>query len=458
MNTANRKSVSGAKTSRRRFLSGSAKAGAGLLILRNSKLAFGSEANSKLNIAAIGVGGQGRGNLEAFHNLGNNLVALCDVDASRAGNIYEKHPSAKRYQDFRKMFDEMEKGIDAVLVATPDHTHAVAAVAAMKLGKHVYCEKPLTRTVYEARIMRETAAKQKVITQMGNQGSAENRLRRAVELVWGGVIGEVREAHVWFDGGNGPMKRPTETPPVPEGLNWDLWLGPAESRPYSPAYVPGTWRSWRAFGSGIVGDFACHTANIMFRALHLEQLWQKSANPGADKVIIRMEAWPSERDQEGYPSSVKIVMDLPARGALPPVRSTWYAKEKPPEDLLLGFPRAGWGDLLVGTKGSLYSENPWNMGYVLLPEAKFDGVKPNVPESLPRVKSQQAEWIDACKGNGKTFSGFDIGGPLTELAQLANLATLVEGPIEYDTLSGQILNSKAASALLHREYRKGWTL
>jgi predicted dehydrogenase len=446
---------------RRSFLSKSAQTAGGLLILRNSRLAFAYEANSKLNIAGIGVGGQGRGSLDAFASMGNNLVAFCDVDTKRAGNIYEKHPAARRYDDFRKMFDQMAKGIDAVLVATPDHTHAVAAVAAMKLGKHVYCEKPLTRTVREARVMRETAARHKVVTQMGNQGSAENRLRRGVELVWGGVIGEVREAHIWFDGGNGPMKRPTETPPVPEGLNWDLWLGPAEDRPYNPAYVPATWRAWRAFGSGIVGDFACHTANLMFRALHLEQLWQKSANPDAKRVIIKMQAWPSERDLEGYPTSSKVVMELPARGALPPVKATWYAKEKPSEDLLLGWPRGGWGDLLIGSKGSIYSENPWNMGYVLLPESQFEGfksAKEGPPETLPRVKSHQWEWIEACKGNAKTFSPFDIGGPLTELAQLANLATLVEGPIEYDTLSGEILNSKEASRLLHREYRKGWQL
>src|SRR4051812_34480246 len=226
---------------RRGFLTKSATTGVGLLILRNSRLAFAYDANSKLNIAGIGVGGQGRGSLDAFSGMGNNLVALCDVDSKRAGDIYQKHPGAKRYQDFRKMFDEMEKGIDAVLVATPDHTHAVAAVAAMKLGKHVYCEKPLTRTVHEARVMRETATRQKVVTQMGNQGSAENRLRRAVELVWGDVIGEVREAHVWFDGGNGPMKRPTETPPVPDGLNWDLWLGAAGGRPVRSGYSTGGW-------------------------------------------------------------------------------------------------------------------------------------------------------------------------------------------------------------------------
>lgn len=451
-------SRSRASVNRRGFLTRSTTAGVGLLILGSRRQALAYDANSKLNIAGIGVGGQGRGSLDAFHRMGNNLVALVDVDSARAGDIYQKHPGAKRFQDFRQMFDRMEKEIDAVLVATPDHTHAVAAVAAMKLGKHVYCEKPLTRTVLEARVMRETAERQKVVTQMGNQGSAESRLRRAVELVWGGVIGEVREAHVWFDGGNGPMKRPTETLPVPQGLDWDLWLGPAEQRPYSPAYVPATWRAWRAFGSGIIGDFACHTANIMFRALHLEQLWQKARNPGADKVIIRLQAWPSEVDQEGYPTSAKVVMDLPARGSLPPLKLTWYAKEKPSEDLMLGHKRGGWGDLLVGSKGSIYSDNPWNAHYVLLPESRYEDFKGGPPESLPRVRSHQQEWIDACKGNGKTFSSFDIGGPLTELAQLANLATLVEGPLEYDTLSGRILNSPAASHLLHREYRKGWAL
>jgi len=181
-------------------------------------------------------------------------------------------------------------------------------------------------------------------------------------------------------------------------------------------------------------------------------------NPGAGKVVIRLQAWPSEVDAEGYPASLKVVMDLPARGALPPVKLTWYAKEKPSEDLMLGHPRGGWGDLLVGSKGSIYSDNPWNAQYVLLPEKQFENFEGGPPESLPRVQSHQWEWIEACKGNGKTFSSFDLGGPLTELAQLANLATLVEGPIEYDTLSGEILNSKPASNLLHREYRKGWSL
>jgi predicted dehydrogenase len=440
--------------SRRHFLRSSALAGSALLILPRSEIAFGSQANSKLNIAGIGVGGQGRHNLEQFIGLKENIVALADVDTARAGDIFQKCSSAKAYKDFRRMLDEMDKQIDAVMVATPDHTHAVAAVAAMKRGKHVYCEKPLTRTVYEARVMRETAARHKVVTQMGNQGSAENGLRRAVELVWQGTIGEVSEAHVWFDGGNGPRTRPEERPPVPAGLDWDLWLGPAPERPYHSCYAPASWRDWRAFGSGIVGDFGCHTGNLLFRALRLEQLWTIKSG----KAVIRVEVRPSERDLEGYPSSLVATVALPARGTLPPVKLTVYAKEKPSEELLLGHPRGGWGDLLIGTKGSIYSDCPWNTRFVLLPKEKFQSVKAGPPQTIPASVGHHREWVEACKGNGKTFSGFEIGGPLTELMQLINLATLVEGPIEYDPVKGKVLNSSPARKLLHREYRKGWVI
>lgn len=443
---------------RRSFLRNSTVAGTGLLILGDSRLAFGAEANSKLNVAAIGVSGQGRGNVDNVANLGQNIVALCDVDQKHAADTFKKYPQARIYQDFRRMFDDMDKQIDAVIVSTPDHTHAVAAVAAMKRGKHVYCEKPLARTVREARIMRETALQTKVVTQMGNQGSAAGKLRRAVELVWGGVIGEVREAHVWFDGGNGPVQRPKETPPVPATLDWDLWLGPAPQRPYNPCYLPGSWRGWRAFGSGIVGDFGCHTGNIMFRALRLEQLWNFPENKKPERLIIRVEAKPSEVDQEGYPRSMRAVLDLPARGELPPVKLTLYAKEKPAEDLMLGWPRSPWGDLLVGAKGSIHSECPWNTRYVLLPEARFEDFKGGPAETLPRTDNHHREWVEACQGKGKAFSGFQIGGPLTELLQLVNLATLVEGPLEFDTVSGQIVNNERANQLVHREYRQGWVL
>src|ERR1017187_1185621 len=243
--------------SRRSFLRTSTLCGSALLLLPRARLAFAYEVNGNLNVAGIGIGGQGRGDLDNISGLGVNMVGLCDVDQKRAGDIFQKHPAAKPFTDFRRMLDEMDKQIDAVVIATPDHTHAVAAVAAMQRGKHVYCEKPLTRTVHEARVMRQTALKYKVVTQMGNQGSAENGLRRAVELVWSGTIGEVREAHVWFDGGNGLQKRPTAQPPVPKSLSWDLWLGPATERPYHPCYLPANWRAWQAFGGGVVGGFGC---------------------------------------------------------------------------------------------------------------------------------------------------------------------------------------------------------
>jgi hypothetical protein len=447
-----------ANCSRRNFLRTSTLSGTALLILPSSKLAFGASANNKLNVAGIGVGGQGRGDLDNVAGVGENIVALCDVDQKQAGDTFKKYPQAKVYKDFRQMFDQMGKQIDAVVVATPDHTHAVAAVAAMKHGKAVYCEKPLTRTVHEARVMRQTALKQKVVTQMGNQGSAEHGLRRAVELVWAGTIGDVREAYVWFDGGNGPEKRPTDNPPVPPTLDWDLWLGPAPERPYNPCYLPARWRSWRAFGSGIVGDFGCHTGNLMFRALRLQELWTPPAGSSAKRIVIRVLAKPSEVDQEGYPTSMVAEVDLPARGSLPPVKLSVYAKDKPSADLLVGHPQGGWGDLLVGAKGSIYSDCPWNTRFVLLPKDKFQSIKAGPPQTIPAANGHHREWVEACKGNGKTFSGFEIGGPLTELMQLVNLATLVEGPVEYDTLSGQVLNSPAASALLHREYRHGWQL
>lgn len=443
---------------RRAFLRRSAAASGAFLLLRDSHLAFGYSANESLSVAAIGIGGQGRGDIDNVANVGATIVGLCDVDLARAGDTFQRYPAARPYRDFRRMFDEMGRSIDAVIVATPDHTHAVASIAAMRRGKHVYCEKPLTRTVREARAMRETAAKAKVVTQMGNQGSATERLRRAVELAQGGVLGEIREAHVWFDGGNGPMTRPKELKPVPERLDWDLWLGPAAERPYDPAYLPANWRAWRAFGSGIVGDFGCHTGNIMFRALRLADLWTYPEGSKPGPVVIRVEAQPSERNDEGYPTSMKAVVDLPARGDLPPVKLTFYAKERPEAAVMLGYPMQGWGDLLVGSKGSLYSDCPWNTRFVLLPEARFDGFKGGPPETLPRSPGHHKEWVDACKGKGRAFSGFEVGGPLTELLQLVNVATLVEGPLEFETITGCVLNSKQADEMLHRDYRKGWNL
>jgi len=445
------------RTTRRAFLQSSLVGGAGVLLLRHGKAAFGYEANDKLNVAAVGIGGMGASNVGNVSS--QNLVALCDVHESHAAQTFESHPQAKRYKDFRRMLEEMHGQIDAVVVSTPDHTHAVAAVAAMKRGKHVYCEKPLTRTVFEARAMRETAAKHEVATQTGNQGSASEGLRRSVELAWAGTIGEVREAHVWFGGGDGPKQRPKDEPPVPPDLAWDLWLGPAPYRPYHPVYLPAAWRGWRAFGSGGMGDMGCHTINMVFRGLKLDQLWNPDpATPRPPRVLIRVEAEASEVDVEGYPRWMQIQYELPARGQLPPVKLTFYTGgRKPPAEVMRGEPMTDWGALLSGEKGAIFSDCPWNTRFELLPKKAFEGFQGPAP-TLPRTPGHHAEWIEACKGRGPTFSSFAIGGPLTELIQLGNAAVLIGEPFEYDTLTGRIPGAPDANRHLHREYRSGWAL
>ena len=443
---------------RRRFLRTSAAGVAGLIILKDSRSARAFAANEKLNIAGIGVGGQGGGNIRTAGN-GNNVVALCDVDARRAAGAFKQFPAAKRYQDFRKMLDEMHAQIDAVVVSTPDHTHATAALAAMKLGKHVYCEKPLTRTVHESHLMRQTAAKHKVVTQMGNQGSATEGLRRAVELAWAGVCGELRECHVWLAGGDGPRERPKDQPAVPKELDWDLWLGPAPYRPYHPCYLPGSWRTWRDFGSGGGGDMGCHTINMAFRALRLDLLWNPDpAEKPAKPPVIRIEAKASEIHRETYPRSIKAQFDIPARGKRPALKLHWYnGGLRPPKEVLRGLAMTKWGCLVGGEKAAILSNCPWNTRYKLLPEAEFKGFKGPRP-SIPRSPGHHAEWVRACKGGPKPFSNFDIGAPMNELIQLVHVAALAGKPIEYDPQGCRILNDPKANALLHREYRKGWTL
>ena len=445
------------QTTRRGFLQNSLAVGTGLLVVRDRRSALGYPANDKLNIAAIGVGGQGRSNVGNLAS--ENIVALCDVHGSYAAKTLEKHPYAKRYTDFRRLLDEQHNQIDAVVVSTPDHTHAVAAMAAMKWGKHVYCEKPLTRTVHEARRLRETAAKQQVVTQMGNQGSACEGLRRATELAWAGAVGEVQNAYIWIGNGDGPKQRPQDQPPVPPDLAWDLWLGPAPHRPYHPSYCPAVWRAWRAFGSGGFGDMGCHTANLVFRGLRLEQLWYPDpAKPRPDRVVVRIDGRASELDVEGYPRWTIVNFAFPARGDLPPVKLTVHSGgQHPDQQLMRGERMTDWGAMLDGSRGAIFSSCPWNTRYELLPKKDYEGFAGPDP-SLPRVTGHHAEWVEACKGRGETFSSFAIGGPLTELIQLANASVQIGEPFEYDTLSGQILNIPNANRYLHRDYREGWTL
>jgi predicted dehydrogenase len=434
---------------RRTFLKGTL-AGLGVAFLPGGRGLLGYPAAEKLNIGIIGASGRGGSNIGDVSS--ENIVALCDVDEEYARPSFKQHKKAKKFVDFRKMLDEVGKEIDAVVVSTPDHTHAVAAIAAMKLGKHVYCEKPLTRTVIESRAMRLAAQEHKVVTQMGNQGSASEGCRRAVELAWAGTIGEIKEAHVWFEGGNSPGDRPAEKPAIPAGLDWDLWLGPAPERPFHPTYIRGGWRNWRAFGSGSAGDFFCHTFNIAFRALKLDLLWSRPSG------TIRVEAKASDTKPESYPAWASARYEIPARGGLPPIVVTWAnGGPKPSADLLRGHPMTGTGCLLSGEKGAIFSGCPWNTWMKLLPEGDFKDFKGPAP-SIPRSPGHHAEWIEACKGRGKPFSNFDIGGPMTELAQLANAAALLGQPIVYDPATGKVKSPADADEAIHRKYRAGWSI
>ena len=460
--------------SRRDFLKSSALAGVGFLILKNSHSVWSYDANEKLKIALIGVGGRGSWFVRAIPSLGGNVVAMCDVNERRAAQAFKRFPNVKKYHDFRKMLREMNKQIDAVIVATPDHTHAVASAMAMKMGKHVYCEKPLTHSIYEARTIRETAAKCKVATQMGNQGTASEAFRRAVELIQAGVLGEIREVHVWNTGGGpGHRKRPTGDYPVPDYLQWDLWLGPAPYRPYHPDWM--RWHGWREFGTGVLGNWACHTMNLAFNALKIDSLWHGRASAGSNPVI-RLEAEVSEIDRDSFPRWEVVRYDVPARGKLPAVRLNWYSgggnhleqkRIRRHIEELMGRPLdwsseddpiwKDWaGILLVGKNAKLYS-NAHNTEFSLLPKDKFKDFQ-GPPRSLPRSRGHEREWLDACRGGPAAMSNFDYAGPLAEFVLLGNVATQFDHKIDFDPMTMKIVNSSEANNALRREYRNGWSL
>jgi predicted dehydrogenase len=422
--------------------------------------------NERLNFACIGVGGKGSSDTDHVGGLGN-IVALCDVDDQRLGKKGEQFPEAKKYQDFRKLLEELGPKIDAVVVSTPDHTHAAAAVMAMRMGKHVYCQKPLAHSAYEARLMRETAAKMKVATQMGNQGTSHPGFRAGIELIRSGIIGPVRELHVWT---NRPFKywkqapdivaRPTETPPVPAHLAWDLFLGPAPERPYNPIYHPHDWRGWWDFGTGAMGDMACHTANLAFMALKLGLPTRVSAQSG-------------EVNSETYPAWATMTYEFPARGDLPPVKLTWYEgardgeRNLPSADLLGGEMPSSSGSLLVGERGSIFSPSDYGTEQTLLPMKQFEGKQPAVPSAeeskqQDRVLDQnhKAEWVRAIR-EGKpelAWSNFNYSAVLTEAMLLGNVAVRLGQPIEYNADSGSVTNSSDAARYIRPEFRKGWTL
>ena len=440
-------------------------AGASLIVLRDSRSARGYFANEKLGVALVGLSGRGQWFVETVPRIGENVVALCDVNLKRSAAAFQKFPNLPKYQDFRKMLAGREKQIDAVFVATPDHTHAVISAAAMRAGKHVYCEKPLTHDVAEARALREIARKQGVVTQMGNQGTATEAFRRAVELIQAGSIGTIKEIHVWDGGGTGPRKPPQGSQPVPEGLDWDLWLGPAAERPFHTQWLQ--WHGWRDFATGTVGNWGPHSGNLPFKAFRIDSLW--SADP-ATKPRIRVHVEMSESERLGFPRWASIRYEVPARGNLPPIEFNHYygapeGRKRIEQHLVR---RLDWGDagerrwkehggcLIVGSEGMLKSTEH-NSSFTLLPEAKFAGFE-GPPRTLPRSGSHEREFTAACKGGPKAMSNFDYAGPLVEFLLLANVATLFGQTLEFDPLACKITNHPEADAALRREYRKGWSL
>ncbi|MDY0169199.1 MAG: Gfo/Idh/MocA family oxidoreductase [Thermoguttaceae bacterium] len=468
--------------SRRRFLARTALGSAGVIVLSRAASARSYQANEEVACALVGCSGRGN----AFLN--QKIVALCDVDARSAANTFKRLPDVPKFEDYRVMIDKMGKEIDGVIICTPDHSHAPATAAAIRAGKHVYCEKPLTRTVHEARAVTELAAKHKVVTQMGNQGGYNVR---AVEHVRAGALGEIRQVHLkgakrMGTAGGGPRARSEGTFEVPEGLNWDLWMGPAPDRPYHPEWIAPNWRVWRDFSGGDLGGWAPHLFATTFKALKLETLWDAPEGT-AQRPIIRVTAESSDDCDGGvcketFPLWVVVHWDMPARGDMPPVRLTytrdddgprpnekWIAAlrevfEKRPDCGTVEKFREGckWRcELLVGDKGLMRTSGHGSSHMEMMPEAQYKDVG-NPPESLPRPLGAPGPrgWIDAIQGGTAPMCNFlDFSGRFSEWYLLGNLASLFPGQtLEYDPIAGRVVNNEAADQAARPAYRDGWTL
>jgi len=406
--------------------------------------------SDKLNIAGVGVGGMGANYLSNMET--ENIVALCDVDQVVAAKTFSKYPDARRYRDFRVML-EREKGIDAVAIGTPDHTHAVVAMAAMRLGKHVYCAKPMTRTIHEARMLARTAAEKRVATQMSVQSCASEAACATAEWVRSGVIGKVREVHVWSDRPIWPqaLARPEEAVPAPATLDWDLFLGPAPKRPYHPCYHPFVWRGWLDYGTGALGDMGCHTLHVIFRALELGSPVAVSATSSRQvrTTVENVEGRPTRRHRpavypETFPDASIVTWDFPG------ARVTWYdGGLKPPCPVDL----RGDGILFIGDKGVILS------GFTGGPRLLSEAAAFTPPEkTLPRTPGHYPEWIAACKGGKPASCEFGFGALLTETALLGVIAVRTGKRLEWDAAAGRFTNDADANALIAPAYRSGWSL
>ncbi|HWI57862.1 MAG TPA: Gfo/Idh/MocA family oxidoreductase [Bacillota bacterium] len=429
----------------------------------------------KLRIACVGAGGKGRSDI--MHCGSEEIVAICDADEKMATEARKAFPNAKFYFDWREMLEKEEKNVDAITVSTPDHLHALVASMGIKMGKHVYCQKPLTQTVYEARYLRKLAKDYGVVTQMGNQGSSEDGLRRAVEVVQSGVIGPVRQIHVWTNRPIWPqgLVCPAGEDPVPDNFKWDLWLGPSKKRPFKKdLYAPFKWRGWYEFGTGALGDMACHTANMPFRAAKL----------GYPRLVELLDH--SELNADTYPKTAKIRFVFPAREGLPETEFFWYdgnprdksVKPLRPNDeltkdikeLLDKVPDAGC--LLIGDKGQIFSPDDYGARFFLKLNGEKEMVNGTVheaakavPITLPRNahqgeadKRQHLEWIAACKGGPTPYSDFNVAAYLTEIILLGCVALRVGKKLDWDGEKMRATNAPEAAQFVKRTYRHGWSL
>ena len=409
--------------------------------------------NNKLNIACIGIGGRGADDISGVSR--ENIVALCDVDARRAVATYKKFPQAKQYQDFRRMLDQVEKQIDAVVVATPDHTHAVALMRAMKMGKHVYSEKPLAHSIHEVRELIQAARHYKVVTQLGNQGHSFDSIRTFVEWIKDGAIGTVREVHALCGSSYGRLdqvEKVREGQPVPDGLDWDLWLGPAQFRPYHSAYVPGRWRGWRPFGTGVLGDWTCHVIDPVFWALELD---------APTRVAAETFEYDPKKHFDTFPAETVIRYDFPARGARPAVKVTWYdGGQRPPrpEELEPGKQLPDTGAMVVGDKGKILYGSHGAGNLRLIPASRMQAYQKPAP-TIPRSPGHYEEWIAACKNGQPAGSNFNYGGPLTEVALVGAIATLFKDQqLEWNSQQARFTNCPEANQYIDPPYRRGWNL
>ncbi len=439
---------------RRQFLRATTTVAAGVSLLPRLALRGADAPSAKINLAAIGAGGMAAADIQALSPY-CNIVTLCDVDWARAGGSFKNHPTAKRYRDFRLMFDALNNQIDAVLVAVPDHFHAVAAMGAIKHGKHVYCEKPLAHSIHEVRALMQAAQDHKVVTQLGNQGHSFDSIRDFCEMIWDGAIGNVHTIHAGCSSKNSGMDQLPQLlqhHDVPPSLNWDVWLGPAEDRPYHPAYLPVSWRGWTSFGNGTIGDWACHVVDPVFWALDL-------GSPATIEATVK--DYDPKTQGAVFPKGDIITFEFPAKGPRGPVTLKWFSGTEHiprPTELEADEKDISIGAAVIGDKGTIIYGSHGASQPRLIPESRMLAYK-KPPQKIPRVKGHHLNWIDSIRNHGKAGSDFSYGGPLTEVALLGVIALKYPGiKLQWDPAKLRFPNHPAANQHISPPYRKGWML